>query len=210
MPTLADLKAEIADDLDRSDLTSAIGTEITRAIRFHQRTRFYFNETRDVTFSTVSGQSIYTVADNASIPKFIEFDQVTLEDGTNSVELDEIFPNEWEVLTNTGSPSGRPQRWTYFNQSIGLFSIPDKAYTVRLIGHIIVDAPTDDGDSTNVWLTEAYDLIRSRVCAQLCLKKLRDPDGVQLYRPAEMEELTRLKGETADRIGTGFVIPSEF
>lgn len=211
MATLADLKAEIDSDLDQQGaINNFIVAEIPRAIRFYQRTRFYFNETRDVTFQTVANQRIYTVSDSASIPKFIEFDQITLEDGTSSDGLEEIYPTEWEVLTNAGTATGKPESWTYFNQSIGLYSIPDAAYTIRLIGHIIIDPPTDDADASNIWITEAFDLIRARVCAQLCQKKLRDPNGIQLHRSAESEELVRLKAETASRVTTGFVTPSEF
>jgi hypothetical protein len=210
MATFADLKAEIADDLERPELATTIAAETTRAITYYQKTRLYFNETRDVTFSTVANQKLYTTADSASIPKFEEFDQVNVEDGTTIVELDEIYPDEWELLTASGASTGRPLNWTYFNQSIGLYPIPDQAYTIRLIGHIIVDAPTSDADSTNVWITEAFELIRARTCAQICMKKTRDTDGVQLYRAAEMEELNRLKKLTASRVGTGFVTPSEF
>lgn len=210
MATLADLKAEIADDLERPDLATTIASEVSRAIVFYQRTRFYFTETRDVTFSTVAGQKLYTVSDNASIPKFIEFDQVNLEDGTNVDHLDEIFPDEWEILVGSGAASGRPSSWTYFNQSIGFYVVPDQAYTIRLIGHIAVDAPSSDSDNTNVWITEAFDLIRARTCAQICMKKTRDANGLQIYRAAENDEFTRLKAVTASRVGTGFVTPSEF
>jgi len=210
MTTLALLKAEIADDIDRTDLATQIGSEIDRAIRYYQRTRFYFNETRDSTFSTVANQKIYTSSDSADIPKFIDIDQLCVMDGTSPSELWPIEVGEWELLTASGSSTGRPCNWCYFNRSIYLYPIPDQAYTGRITGHIMKDAPTAEDEAGNVWMTEAFDLIRARVCAQLGQRKLRDPLLVQAHRPAEMDELARLNAETNSRVGTGFITPTEF
>lgn len=209
MSTLAELKTEIADDLDRTDLTSQIEREISRAIAFYQPTRFFFNETRDVTFSTVAAQSLYTVADSADIPNFYEIDQICIEDGGQKYEIDEISPKLWEVATGSGG-SSKPISWAYFNQSIGLYPVPDGAYTVRLIGHIKVDAPAADDEAGNVWMVTGFDLIRSHVCASLGLKKLRDQGLFQSHSMAAGVELSRLLAETAGRVGTGYVTPSEF
>jgi len=210
MSTLADLKAEIADDLDRTDLTDQIEREITRAIIYYQGIRFYFNETRDVTFPTVAAQKLYTVADAAEIPNFYEIDQICVENGDEKTDLDPIFPREWELLTGDSGGSSKPISWAYFDRSIGLYPIPDAAYTVRLIGHIKKAAPEDDTEEDNVWMVEAFDLIRARVCATLALKKLRDSTLFQAHSAAEGVELQRLLAETAGRVGTGYVIPSDF
>lgn len=210
MTTLALLKSEIADDLDRTDLTTQIASEINKAIRHYQRTRFYFNETRDETFATVADQKVYTKVDSAIIPKFIEIDQICVMDGTQPNDLDEINPKEWEMLTASGDSTGKPCSWTYFNTSFGFYPIPDQAYTVRPIGHIMKDAPADDNEADNVWMTEAFDLIRARACAMLAARKLRDVNLAQLHKQVEADEETRLLSETTTRIGTGFVTPTEF
>ncbi len=210
MTTLALLKAEIADDLDRTDLSSQIASEIVRAIRYYQRTRFYFNETRDETFDTVADQKLYSVTDDEAIPEFIEIDQIYLMDGGEPQELDEISPKEWELLTASGESTGRPCSYCYFNRSLGFYPIPDQAYTIRPVAHIMKDAPETDEEADNVWMTEAFDLLRARVCAQLGQRKLRDVALVQAHRPLEQDELWRLNSETNTRIGTGFITPSEF
>lgn len=210
MTTLALLKAEIADDLDRTDLTTQIATEITKAIRHYQRTRFYFNETRDETFSTVADQEIYSSSDDAAIPKFIEIDQIVLMDGTQPTELDYIDPKTWEMLTASGTATGKPDSWTYFNMAIGLYPIPDAAYTIRPIGHIMKDEPATDTEADNVWMTEAFDLLRARVCGQLSIRKTRDMEFYQMQRQVESDELSRLSSETTSRLSTGFVTPTEF
>lgn len=210
MSTLAELKAEIADDLDRTDLTTQIDSETTRAIKFYQPTRFYFNETRDVTFSTVAAQALYSVSDAPEIPQFFEIDQICFEDGDQKYDLTEISPKEWEVATGSGGTSAKPIAWAYFNQSIGLYPIPDGVYTIRVIGHIKKAEPTDDVEEGNVWMVEAFDLIRARVCKQLALKKLRDQSLFETQSAAEADELRNLLAQTAIKTGTGFVTPSDF
>jgi hypothetical protein len=210
MSTLAELKAEIADDLDRTDLTTQIASETTRAIKFYQPTRFYFNETRDVTFSTVAAQALYGVDDAPEIPQFFEIDQICLEDGDQKYDLDEISPKEWEAATGSGGTSSKPIAWAYFNQSIGLYPIPDDAYTIRIVGHIKKAEPTADDEEGNVWMVEAFDLIRARVCKQLALKKLRDQSLFETQSAAEADELRNLLAQTATKTGTGFVTPSDF
>lgn len=210
MSTLAELKAEIADDLDRTDLTDQIEREISKAIRFYQSKRFYFNETRDVTFSTVAAQALYGVDDAPEIPQFFEIDQICAEDGTQKYELDEISPKVWEVATGSGGTSAKPISWAYFDQSIGLYPIPDGAVTIRLIGHIKKAEPEDDTEEDNVWMVEAFDLIRAHVCATLALKKLRDSTLFQAQTTAVGMELSRLLSETAGKVGAGFVTPSQF
>lgn len=205
--TLGALKAEIADDLDRTDLTAAIATEIQRAIKFFQSKRFYFNETRDQTFSTVAAQALYTSSDSDAIPQFIEFDALYI--GDQKVELEYMEPRRWEQVISDGSGS-RPSWWTYYDQSIGLYPVPDQAYTVTMTGHIFINGPTADSEPNNPWMTEAYDLIRARCCANLALKKLRDDALFQRHSAVEASEFDRLKSETTSKVGTGFVTPTEF
>lgn len=204
--TLGALKAEIADDLDRTDLTAAIATEIQRAIKFYQHKRFYFNETRQV-LTTVASQSTYTSADNEAIPQFIEFDALFV--GDEQSRLEQIGPNEWEMLVASGGGS-KPSMWSYYDQSIGLYPIPDSAYAVTITGHIFINGPTTDGEANNPWMTEAYDLIRARTCANLALKKLRDDALFQRHSAIEASEFGRLASETGTKVGTGFMTPTEF
>lgn len=214
MTTLGALKQDIADDLDKNLSDAAyeamIGSAVTAAIRHYQRTRFYFNETRDETFATVAAQKLYSSTDDAAIPKFIEIDQIVLMDGTEPNELCQIDPKKWEMLTASGSSTGRPNSWCYFNESFGLYPIPDAAYTIRPIGHIMKAAPTADDEANNVWMLEAYELLRARCVTQLAQRRLRDPELAGLHGPVEMDELSRLNGETTTRIATGFVTPTEF
>lgn len=245
MTTLATLKAEIADDLDRTDLTTAIASEINKAISFYQDTRFYFNETRDCVIATAADQRLYAdedvegivyrvvvddegeivedengdivifqedsdaVSTGEALADFIEVDQVLLE-GSEGYELEEMSPKDWEILTASGDITGRPTNWCYYGGAIGLYPIPDAQYAVRFIGHIKKAAPAADGTANNVWMTHGFELIRSRVCARLALRKIRDPELAAMHTAMEYEEKRRLLSESAAKTGTGFIRPTEF
>lgn len=210
MTTLTALKAQIASDIDRTDLTTAIATEISSAIRHYQQKRFYFNETRDETFATVADQELYATGDDAAIPKFIKLDYITVLNGTDATRLEWMTPEDWEMLTISGTDTGVPTHYTRFQQKIGLYPIPNGIYTIRMAGHYMVAAPASDGEAGNVWMTEAYDLIRARVCAMLSIRPIRNPEMAQAHQFLEKMELDRLYAESASKMGSGYIMPTDF
>ncbi|MEP0150007.1 hypothetical protein [Roseibium sp.] len=212
MSTLATLKADIADDLARSDLTSAIASEISRAIKFYQPQRFWFNETRDLTFDTVADQPRYAGADDADIPLFYALDGMFVTDGTSEYELDTVDVRAFEVLSGSSSTSSRPYAYCRFNVGFGLYPTPDAAYTIRPMGHYKLAGPASDDEANNAWMVEAYDLIRRRALHKVVTSKrvLEAIEVVPFLRGEEQEEFNRLKDETSRRTGIGFIMPSQF
>ena len=205
MSTLATLKADIAEDLDRTDLTSAIASEINNAIRFYQPRKFYFNESRGKTITTVADQTWYTSSDDADIGLIKQIDGVIIETSTYDRRLDWLDPQALEVSTDANSASQEPDYWTYYNQQIGFYPVPDGAYTMRLFGTFSVAAPASDGEADNPWMTEAYDLIRHRVLSKLYLLKIKELEIAAVLRSVEEEELKRIVQETGRRQSTGKV-----
>lgn len=204
MTTQTIMKADIADDFARSDLTSAIADAITRAIAHFQHRRFYFNETRSLTFATVATQARYATADDADIPKFITLDGVfSTNTGGQTTQLDPMTVQRFELLNDSSSSSGEPRDYCYFDMGFGLYPVPDAVYTIRPIGHVMKDAPATDGEASNVWMTEAYQLIRSRAAAEVALKKTRDYEYAEAMSIATDSELNRLLIETSKRKATG-------
>jgi hypothetical protein len=210
MSTLGTLKAEIADDLARTDLTSAIANSISKAIRYYQPRHFYFNETRDKTFTTVADQIWYTVDDDADIPLFTDIDFMHITIGNTRYTLTHRDIRIFELLTDGNASSGQPYNYTYYNKSIGLFVPPDGAYTVRFVGAYRYPEPADDDETANAWMVEAYDLIRSRATADVAGRKLRDLNLMQINKAMEQNELDRIERETSSRVKTDLVIPSNF
>lgn len=212
MTTLATLKARIALDLDDTagaysgDITDAI----TRAIEEYQPIRFDFNETRDETFATVEDQQIYTESDDAAIPLFYALDGVTITVGGQVRKLGLMDHMEIEYLSDNSASKGEPYGYSYFDKSIRVYPIPDQAYTVRLVGHIQKAAPASDDETGNVWMVQAYQLIRYAAKRFLAIDVMDDEALAARMSSAEQREYMRLLGQSAARIGSGMIVPTEF
>lgn len=210
MSTLATLKAEIADDLKRSDLTAAIAASISKAIRFYQPKHFYFNESRDRTFSTVAGKIWYSGTDDADIPLWVDRDFLHITISNNRYRLTHYPIARFEVLTDANATNGQPYAYTYYNRQIGIFPPADKVYEVRMVGSFSIAEPASDSEADNVWMVETYDLIRSRVVSDICRRKIRNYDRANSEKAMEMDELGRLYEETAKRAKTDRITPVAF
>lgn len=208
MTTLALLKARIWDDLFKQDDldpskpdSPQIGQAIDDAIRHYQRKRFYFNERRDLTFATLPGQVWYGVGDDADIPAFVRLDGLFLQrPGGQLTELRQVENNEFEYLTDGTSSKGEPLFYTYFGRQLGVYPIPGDTYTVRMMGHVLVPGPAADDEEDNVWMTEAFELIRCKAKKQLFGHVKQDPQMASVYDTMEREALAALRSETTRRV----------
>lgn len=205
MTTRALLRDRIVHDLERSDLVQEVNEAIGDAIDFHQAERFYFNEARTVTFPTVAAQREYT---STAIAGFIKMDEVLVTvSGANRV-LRPLDPVVMELHHDTGISTGPPTSWSYYNQGISLYPLPDGVYTVRMMGHLKIAAPATDEEVGNPWMTEAFELIRAS--AKVFMAAHFFPDGDLGQRAAAMEAraLDKLRRETSRRLGRGRLVPT--
>lgn len=212
MTTLAVLKAEIADDLARSDLTTQVASAITAAIKFYKNQKFWFNETRTQTFATVDGQSTYSASDDTDIPLWFSLDQVLLIDSSSEVhELRLVSPSKMELwLTGSTPTEGQPHSYTYFAKSFRFYPVPDGVYTIKPIGAIEKAAPATDGEADNVWMLEAYELVRARAKAKLYRNVIRQTDKAVEMEQEERDWLQNLRGAGSKRVGSGRIEATQF
>jgi hypothetical protein len=213
MTTLADLTADIADDID--DTTNEYGNAILKAVQGAQRDceRFtlYFNETRDKTFATVAGRGIYSESDLADIASLVRIQAAFLVDAAGQVtSLAARTPEELELLSDNSAARGQPSGYAYFNQAIRLYPIPNAVYTVRLQLGPYRLTPLAQPTDSNAWLDEAYDLLKARAKYRLCKNTLKDANLAAEALNDFNEQLSQLKAETSSRNGSGFVRPTEF
>lgn len=204
MATLGAMKTRIADELDRQNLSSQIANAISDAIAEYEQDRFWFNESRDNTFSTVVSQRIYTASDAAWIASLIEVDDLFLTYAGQNRRLRRISPEESELFADNSAAVGAPYWWAYYNQSIYLYPFPDGVYPVRALAHIRLPALTDDSQS-NAWTTEAERLIRRRAKALLFAEVISKPEEAVSNGVLANEELDRLKSESSKRRATGVI-----
>lgn len=214
MATLADIKADIADSIDDTtgEYSAAIAKAIAKAIRYCERKTFYFNETRDVTFPTVNAQEWYGAADNANIPTLVHIQAVFREDANNvRLPLNYDTPQSIELLADNSAIRGEPMSYTYFGQRIRIYPIPDtQPFTIRLqLGPYRLAALTGDTDS-NVWTTEAVDMITARAKYIVYKDTLKDAAMAAEALNDFNDQESALYAETSSRNGSGFVQPTSF
>ena len=214
MANYGDLKAAIADEIDDTtgEYTSQIASSILAAIRYCERKTYYFNETRDVTFSTVNGQEWYGSADNANIPTLVRIVDAWSEDSNGDRDpLIRMVPSEMELLSDNSASRGEPYAFTYFGQRIRLYPIPDATvYTIRLqIGPYRLATLSGDTD-TNAWLSEAYDMVKARAKYILAKDILKDAAVAAESLNDYNDQDAALARETDSRNSTGFICPTSF
>jgi hypothetical protein len=213
MTTLSDLTADIADDID--DTTNEYGNAILKAVQGAQRDcerfTFYFNETRDKSFSTLAGRGIYTGADLSDIASLVRIQAAFLVDAAGQVtSLSPRSPEELELLSDNSAASSQPTGYTYFDQAIRLYPVPDAAYTVRLQLGPYRLAPLSQPTDSNAWLEEAYDLLKARAKYRLFKNTLKDANLAAEALNDWNEQFALLKAETSSRNGSGSICPTEF
>lgn len=213
MTTRATMKSEIADDMER-DVTAdgaRILSAISSAIKFYQPRRFYFNESRSVTFSTVAGTDTYNFGSGSDITtEFYRIDACVITEGANNHIVSPRDYTEFETLIDAGATQNRPHNYAYINRALRFYPVPDAVYTVRLTGHIKAAEPAADDTASNVWFTEAYELIRCRAKSYLYAHVFPDQGMAAIMRVAEGDALAALNMATYDRAGTGQIVPTQF
>ncbi len=200
-PTLADLYAEIADDIERADLGPQIATAVDRAIRFYQPDRFFFNEGY-INFQTIAGADVYATGDASDIPDLMAIDSAVLLDSDQPTVLTRV-PEAWIEGVDQPASESRPCAFSYFDRSIRLWPIPSDAWTVRMMVHRRLAAPGPD--QSNGWTEEASGLIAARAKWHLALNSLRSPPMAQAQAMIVADEINALRGRSNVIASTGQV-----
>jgi len=209
MTTLATLKAQIADDLARGDLTSQIAAAITQAIDFYKEERLFWMDNRTETFATVAAQSAYT---DAVIARMIKIDGVILTDsgGIKYGPLERLDQRVMERLLDASAASGRPDAWSLYNDTLFLHPIPDAVYTALPMGQIDVAAPASDVEAGNPWMTKGFELLRCAAKGYLFLHTVKDADQAIAMAAGAERELAKLRRDTSKRTATGRIVATQF
>lgn len=209
MTTFASLRSAVAGDLVRSDLSTQIGTEINNAIRENSRRRFWFNQSRTLTFNTVSAQEFYGSADSASIPYICEVDSIILTDGANRYPLCQVDNDKMEFMDSPSTADNRPSHWAYVYPELRLWPTPNAAYAIRITGLV---APVDLSADTdnNVFTVNAFDLIRHSARRRVQANILRDTEGAMISAEAERAALNSLLMQSTLLMGRGQIEATQF
>lgn len=204
--------AEIQSDTERSSTAdvTAMRSKIAAAVRHYQPRRFFFNESRSVTFNTVADTDTYRFGTDIGT-EFYRLDGVFITIGTDDVrELDRRAYTDIEVLADTDTTTGEPTDYAYVDRSLRFWRNPDAVYSVLLTGHVKLAAPGSDDEASNPWMVDAYDLIMSRAKAELYAHRWEDPNNASIMRQAEDSALRSLLSATLDKVSTGYLEATDF
>lgn len=198
------MQSRIADELDRSDLTSQIQNAIQDAIKFYQKDAFWFNDASD-TFPTVDGTESYTIhTATASTTKFAEILSVTatLSGGTTYPLFRKTYEEIDAKQHNATTSKGHPLEYAIFSEDMRLYPVPNGVYTITISGTVELSALSADVD-TNAWMVEAEPLIRHKATEIVNRNVVRDHMEADRHEREAFKWFSSLQDRTTQLLATG-------
>ncbi|MBS0244035.1 MAG: hypothetical protein JSS20_17830 [Proteobacteria bacterium] len=199
--TLGYMKAKIANEIERGDLTNEVAAAVATAVGYYQNERFFYSETRDITFNTVANQYLYTSTDVPALGSLIKIDYIFAYIGGQPYRILPLSPDimEWGHRS-TSDPVGQPFHFSYYARTLSLYPTPDQAYPIRMGGQKAPDAPASDGETNNVWMTIAESMVRSRAKFELYahIPAIMDPAKASAMKALADDAFKQLKEQSAD------------
>lgn len=187
--TFGAIKTRIADEINRSDLTSQISLAVISAVEHYERERWWFEETIDATVSTVAAQDYVS---NAIISTMARIDKVQITVGSAQYTVFPISYDEWASQA-TSTTSGQPTEYTYYKDRLYLYPTPGDTYTLDISG--VQRLTTLSGASdTNGFTNYAEELIRQRAKADIRCNVILDEKSIEEAKQIGMSGSTFLSG----------------
>lgn len=216
MTNLTIMRAKIADEITRADMTSRITTAIQDAIKLWEGERFAFNERR-YRINTVASQEYYDLisptlltsagAAVATGEMILEIDSITATINNYPYPLTQRTQQWFDTYQSLPTQyRGRPDSYAIYGNQLRLFPVPDAAYQINIsalarLGPSPVSADAD----TNDWFTEGEMLIREQAKVILYRFPLKDPDGVSLSQSAADNAYISLKRKMSAKVAVGLM-----
>lgn len=205
------VEAEIADDLQRNDLSTQITKAVDTAIRAYEEDRFFFNEAYSV--SATLSSSVCFIAQSVLPTRFAKLDRVRVV--RSSTFFDEIYKRDyaWIMAQQDIVTRGAPYEYCIYNEKLQFDNYADINYTLILDGIKSLGNTASDTYSTGsavAWFNEARELIRHRAKREIYMHVLKDANLAAMAKLAEQEAFDTLKGKTNARVATGIIRASDF
>lgn len=195
------MQARIADELNRTDLSSQIRLAIKSAIANLETRPFYWNEQRSY-ISTAATQRIYALPDN-----FQGVNTLTL---TYNQYITLLEPRSWsyiEDITSTTQSQGQPRSFAIYDEQLFVYPIPDQIYTLTMSYYKHLEDVSATG-SANAWMDPKHgeEIVRTLAKIDLYENIIMGTggfDNATVLRRRASEILANLSGENVQRTTTG-------
>lgn len=195
MSTYVQLQSRIADDLDRTDLTSQIKQCILLAVQHYKNERFWFNEVKASAAASVGSAQVGAPSD------ILRLDHLYIVVSGIDIELKPSDLNSIIEFRPTGN--GRPTSYCYYENQFELDRLSDSAYTLHLYYLKELTALSADSD-TNGWTTDGEDLIVFHAEKMLYANVIHDTAKAATAELQEMAALTAMRSLARARTTTGY------
>jgi len=194
MSNRENLLAEILDDLNRSDMTTAASNAISSAIDFYGKERWYFLEGH-TTITSSASQVYYPLPSDMYDP-----DSIMVNFGGSYEPLDRV--NFLEINEkDTGVVVGEAEEYCIREDSIRFYPIAGSTtYTVVVSYHKILET---SASASNAWTNVAKDLIRHNAAKSVLANKLKDLQGAKMTAEFEQLAYDQLRAIHSSKVSTG-------
>lgn len=199
--TLLELKTQMYDDLNRTDMTAQVANAISSAIKHYENERWWFLED-DTATATVANQAFYNLPSNN-----LFLDSLIITISGSKEPLDRVNYEEIN-RKDTGTITGYPSEWAYYKNQIRFYPVPNGTYTLTY-NYVLSLADLSDGAS-NAWTTDAKDLIRFRALKELYAIVIKDAENAQIAGMGELETYNGLQRLNIAKLTTGKIVKTEW
>lgn len=207
MPGIATLKARIAQEMKRSELTAcstAVQTAMLSAIEFFETRRFPWNEFEGSVKVTTSSASFVTLS-SASHPEIVKLDSVRMDINNRSYPLIEKTWRELEEIDAT-QYYGYPDYYAVHSEKVRLYPPPNAAYSMMWSGVFrLPNLDTTSASSSNAWTERGEEMIRLKAKSILFRDELRNPQMAEYFEREAEKKARETNKETIGKQSSGRV-----
>jgi hypothetical protein len=209
--TLGYMKLRIANEINRGDLGTHIADAISAAIQCYDKERFYFSESRDITFDTVVDQDRYdendTTVPTAALGRILKIDYAFIYISGNPQRLEVRDPECMEDNSGDNVSSGQPGFVSWYGEELILDPVPSDEFEIRLGAVLSTEEPDTDDATGNPWMMKkhAEALIRYRAKAELYanVDDIMDDKKASKFMQLAQEALEKLRDKTEAKLAPG-------
>lgn len=199
MSTYLQVQNRIADELNRTDLSSQIQSAVKRAINRYERRRWWFNETSSDLAATIGQAYIALPSD------YLMEGRLWLTLSGRDIPM---VPKDLDyIVSYRPSSNSRPQAWCIYQNRIELDAKPDTAYAMPFRYIKQLTTLSADGD-TSAWTTECEDLIVWSAMRDISATVIHaTANDIAILAAQERDVLRSLLALNSQRIMTGNTKP---
>lgn len=184
MATITELKAKIADDINRTDLTSQISDAVQQAVDFYSVEALWFQEER-ASNTTEQGEPLYELPED-----FLSLHTLYVTVNSAKYPLNQMQMAQFEARHIDDSLEGEPTDFTIYDQQIKLGPTPDAEYLLTMHYLRFIDPPSSGMNNYTERLLGQ--LINARAKHILYADTIRDPSEALVQRNREAEILGQI------------------